>query len=257
GMDERMFAPGESWPVVAAEGELGLGNFGPPGPAKPDPDTWIAGMGSLPLLAQPGERWLYNSGASVLGVLLARAAGSDLGDVFQTRIFEPLGMVDTAFWTPETDRLATEYRAVDGRLEVYDAPVGAWSQPPVFPDGAAGLLSTVDDLLAFARMLLGRGPAVLDAALVAEMTSDHLSASQRAAGETFLGGRGWGYCVAVSTNGPRAGAYGWDGGLGTSWLVDPVRDLVVIVLTQRMWDNPSLPQVHRDLQRAAYEALRR
>ncbi len=148
--------------------------------ALPEPDTWMARLGSLPLIAQPGERWLYNTGASVLGVLVARAAGVELGEVLGSRLFEPLGMADTAFWTAETDRLATSYRAVDGSLEVYDEPSGQWSRPPAFPDGAGGLVSTADDLLAFARMLLGRGERVLGPATVAEMTSDHLTAEQRA-----------------------------------------------------------------------------
>ncbi|MBV9446825.1 MAG: beta-lactamase family protein [Streptosporangiaceae bacterium] len=73
----------------------------------PDPDTWIAGLGSLPLLARPGERWMYNTGAQVLGVLVARAAGQPFGEVLATRIFQPLGMRDTGFWTADTQRLAT------------------------------------------------------------------------------------------------------------------------------------------------------
>jgi CubicO group peptidase (beta-lactamase class C family) len=256
GMDAQMFASSEPWPVVAAEHALGLGTFGPPQPgAPPEPDTWIAGLGSLPLLAQPGERWLYNTGASVLGVMAARAAGADLGEVFRTRLFEPLGMRDTAFWTTETSRLATAYRAEEGVLHVYDAADGAWSRPPAFLDAAGGLVSTADDLLAFARMFLRRGDPVLGADQVAEMTSDHLTAEQRLAADTFLGGRGWGFGQAVATEGPHAGAFGWDGGMGTSWLVDPSRDLVVIVLTQRLWDNPSLPTIHRELQAAAYRAL--
>ena len=102
--------------MVAAADELRLATIGPPDPdAQPDPDTWIAGLGSLPLLAQPGERWLYNTGASVLGVLLARAAGQPLADVLRTRVFEPLGMRDTAFWTAQTGRLATVLRAHAGR----------------------------------------------------------------------------------------------------------------------------------------------
>ena len=110
GMTMAMFMSPEPWPIVTAEGELGLTTFGPPDPdLQPDPDTWIANLGTLPLLAQPGERWLYNTGASVLGVLLARAAEQPLGEVLRTRLFEPLGMRDTAFWTTETGRLATSY----------------------------------------------------------------------------------------------------------------------------------------------------
>ena len=70
-------------------------------------------------------------------------------------------------------------------------------------------------------------------------------------GPGFFDGRSWGFCQAVYDS----GAFGWDGGLGTSWLVDPSRDLTVIVLTQRMFESPDLPQVHRDIQAAAYAAL--
>ena len=88
------------------------------------------------------------------------------------------------------------------------------------------------------------------------MTSDQLSPEQRKRdGQAMLDGRGWGFCQSVIIEGPRAGAFGWDGGLGTSWLVDPIRDLTVIVLTQRMFETPRPPQVHVDLQAAAYAAL--
>ncbi len=97
---------------------------------------------------------------------------------------------------------------------------------------------------------------MLTAGLVGEMTRDQLTAEQkRRDAKAFLGGRSWAYCQAVAIEGPNRGAFGWDGGLGTSWLVDPVRDLVVIVLTQRMFDGPGLPGAHRDLQSAAYSAL--
>ena len=127
----------------------------------PDPDTWIAALGSLPLLAQPGERWMYNTGAQVLGVLAARAAGQPFNEVLATRIFEPLGMPDTGFWTADTRRFATAYQPTSDGLVVLDDPAGKWSRPPEFGDGAAGLVSTADDLLAFARMLLRGGAPVL------------------------------------------------------------------------------------------------
>src|SRR6266568_769618 len=223
---EMFFAP-EPWPVVAAAEELRLSTIGPPEPnVQPDPDTWIAGLGSLPLLAQPGERWMYNTGASVLGVLLARAAGQPIGDVLRTRIFEPLGMSDTGFWTTATDRLATSYQPTPDGLAVRDEPTGAWSRPPAFGDGAAGLVSTADDLLAFAGMLLRGGTGVLSADAVRAMTTDQLTPEQKARG-----------------------------GLGTSWLVDPSRDLTIIVLTQRMWETSQLPPVHTEIQAAAYAAL--
>jgi CubicO group peptidase (beta-lactamase class C family) len=251
----EMFTAEKPLPVVVAADELRLATLGPPDPdAQPDPDTWIAGLGSLPLLAQPGERWMYNTGASVLGVLLARAAGQPIADVMRTRLFEPLGIRDTAFWTSQTDRLATSYRPAPDGLVVFDEPDGAWSRPPAFGDAAAGLLSTVDDLHAFARMLLRDGAPVLSAQAARAMTTDQLTPEQKARGgfgpDDFVG-RSWAYCQQVFDS----GVFGWDGGLGTSWMVDPNNDLVVIVLTQRMFESPELPPVHVAVQQAAYQAL--
>ena len=255
GMVGEMFASPKPWPVVAATDELRLATIGPPDPpVPPDPDTWIASLGRLPLLAQPGERWMYNTGAQVLGVLVARAAGQPFSEVLKTRIFDPLGMSDTGFWTADTHRLATAYRPAPDGLVVTDEPDGKWSRPPVFGDGAAGLVSTADDLLAFARMLLRSGAPVLPADAVRAMTTDQLTPAQKARGGLlpgFFDGRSWGFCQAVYDS----GAFGWDGGLGTSWLVDPVQDLTVIVLTQRMFESPDPPKVHRDIQAAAYAAL--
>ncbi len=255
GMAFEMFTAPEPWPVVTASQELGLATLGAPNPAvQPDPDTWIANLGSLPLIAQPGERWLYNTGASALGVLIARAGNESFGEVLRTRIFEPLGMRDTAFWTSDTDRLATGYVPTDEGLELWDEPNGRWSHAPAFGDGAGGLVSTVDDLLAFARMLLRGGAPVLSADAVHAMITDQLTEAQKAPGGLgpgYFDHMSWGFCQAVYDT----GAFGWDGGFGSSWLVDPTHDLTVIVLTQRLWDSPQLPKVHRDIRAAAYAAL--
>jgi CubicO group peptidase (beta-lactamase class C family) len=251
----EMFFAAEPWPVMAAEGALHLATLGPPDrDIQPDPDTWIAGLGSLPLLAQPGERWFYNTGASVLGVLAARAAGQQFGDVLRTRLFEPLGMTGTGFWTTQTDRLVTAYRPAPEGLAAWDQPDGSWSRPPAFPDGAAGLVSTADDLLAFSRVLLRGGAPVLPAAAVRAMTTDQLTPEQKARGglgPDFFKDKSWGFCLAVQDD----GSYGWAGGFGTTWLMNPGRDLTVIVLTQRQFDSPEPPAVHAEFQRAAYAAL--
>ncbi len=255
GMVLEMFMAPEPWPVVAAATEAGLATIGPPQPDDfVDPETWIARFGELPLLAQPGERWLYNTGSHVLSVLCARAVGTSYDEVLRTRVFEPLGMRDTGFHTKDVERLATAYQPTADGLVVWDPPDGQWSRPPAFHDGAAGLVSTVDDLLAFARMLLRGGDQMLTAGQVREMGRDHLTLKQREAGEVFLGGRGWGLGISVVLEGPWAGAIGWDGGLGTSFLVHPARDLAVIVLTQRMFDTAQAPAVHTDLQAAALAA---
>jgi CubicO group peptidase (beta-lactamase class C family) len=251
GMVLEMFESGPPWPVVAATEELDLCTIGPGNPYRqPDPDTWIARFGSLPLLAQPGERWMYNTGATVLGVLIARATGEPFADVARTRLFEPLGMRDTAFLTGDTDRLATAYGARPEALVAWDEPDGMWSRRPAFADGASGLVSTADDLLAFSRMLLALGAGVLSEASVRAMCADQLTDGQKSfggLGRGFFAHKGWGYCQGVWDS----GAFGWDGGFGTSWRVDPARDLTVIVLTQRMFETSQPPPVHRDIQAAA------
>ncbi len=258
GMHLGMFMSEAPWPIVTAATESGLTTLGPPDPeAAPGPDEWIRRLGALPLLAQPGECWLYNSGAQVLGVLCQRAAGvTRFADVLRSRLLEPLGMSQTAFSVTDPARLATAYANTPDGLTVWDPPDGKWSHPPEFDDGAAGLVSTVDDLFAFARMLLRGGAPVLSRESVGEMTRGQLTAAQRAGQEVFLGERSWGLCQSVIVSGDRAGAFGCDGGLGSSFLVDPVRDLVVIVLTQRVFDSPQPPAVHNELQAAAYAALR-
>jgi CubicO group peptidase (beta-lactamase class C family) len=249
---DALAAP-KHWPVMAAADDLDLCTLGWPDPAaQPGPDTWLANLGSLPLLAHPGERWLYNTGASVLGVLLARAAGVPFPEVLQTRVFGPLAMRDTAFFTTDVGRLATLYVSTPHGNRVWDAPNGKWSRPPAFADGASGLVSTADDLLAFARMFLRGGDPVLTSEQVREMTRDQLTAAQKGGYGKPFDDQSWAYCQSVVTVGPNKGAFGWDGGFGVSWLVDPRRDLVVIVLTQRITEH--FPLRH-ELQAAAYSAL--
>jgi CubicO group peptidase (beta-lactamase class C family) len=254
GFAAQMFTAAEPWPVMAAEAELRLATIGWPDlGAQPGPDAWIAGLGSLPLLAQPGEQWMYSTGASVLGVLLARAAGMPFGEVLRSRLFGPLGMRDTGFYATEPGRLATAYRPDgSGVLGVWDEPGGLWASPLPFEDGAAGLVSTADDLLAFGRMLLNGGKPVLPGDAAAAMLTGQLTADQRRGlGAPLADGDTWSFCQAVHADGTA----GWDGGFGSSFVVDPARDLVVIVLTQRTFDGPVLPAAHRDIRQAAFAAL--
>lgn len=145
-------------------------------------------------------------------------------------------LAQPGFWTTNTDRLATAYRPTPDGLVVWDEPDGTWSHPPSFGDGAAGLVSTAEDLLAFARMLLDGGGPVLSSDSARAMTTDQLTEGQKAhggLGPDFFEGRSWGFCQSVLGN----AAFGWDGGFGCSWLVDPARQLTVIVLTQRMFET--------------------
>ena len=255
GMQGAMFTAAEPWPILTATTERQLHTFGPPMPAlTPDPGTWLARLGELPLLAQPGERWLYNTGSQVLGVLAARAAGQPFGDVLSGRVLDPLGMDDTAFAAVDRARLATAYEQRDGRWEIFDAPDGQWSRPPAFPDGSGGLVSSVDDVLSFGRMLLDGGAGVLHPGTVAEMTRDQLTPAQRDAvwpGFSFLDDRGWGYGLSVLGD----GSYGWDGGFGTAWSNVPAQDLCVVVLTQRLVGPSGPAPVCADVLAAARAGL--
>ncbi|HET6972203.1 MAG TPA: serine hydrolase domain-containing protein [Phenylobacterium sp.] len=246
-------------PFVKALGDLP--GFGMPNPAAPyTPDSFMAALGKLPLQAQPGERWLYTAGANVLGVLVARASGQPLETFFQERILGPLGMKDTGFWVPadKQDRLITGYVNQGGKLLPFEPYNGLYAKPPSFPAGDSGLVGTADDFAAFARFmftgLASDGRRLLSEASLTAMTTNRLTPEQMKGGELILGpGRGWGLGlgvqVAANAYGAQPGAYGWDGGFGTSWFNDPAKGLTAILLTQRVFDSPDPPAVHKDFWR--------
>jgi CubicO group peptidase (beta-lactamase class C family) len=265
-----MAAP-DSTPILRAMIEQQLGQ-GPSAPAAtPEPDEWMRRLGMLPLMYQPGERWLYNTGADVLGVLIARASGKPLGAFLRDRLFEPLGMKDTAFSVPadKIGRFATSYGTdfKTGKFEVYDeAAGGQWSRPPAFPAGGAGLVSTADDYLVFSRMMANKGrhgsKPIISAASVELMTGDQLTPQQHASAGIILGeNRGWGLGISVVTREDElfghVGRYGWDGGFGTSWASDPREEMTGILMTQAAWTSPIPPPVYGDFWRTAYKAIKR
>ena len=255
--------PGKD-PIQRAIAELGIVGFGPPDPAMPfDANEWTRRLGTLPLFAQPGDAWLYTTGSDIQGVLIARASGQSLSAFLADRIFGPLGMNDTGFHVPaaKIDRLATAYRPKDGKLVLADEPVhGKWSRPPQFEQGDAGLVSTADDYLAFARLLLAdgrhQGRQLLSSAAVKAMTTNHLTPQQRKGGAAILGKQaGWGYGMSVSVDAvpgqPAPGSIGWIGGLGTLWRCNPARDLTAILLTQREFESPTPAPLYNAFERAA------
>jgi CubicO group peptidase (beta-lactamase class C family) len=183
----------------------------------PTPEEWLKQLADVPLLHQPGEGWLYNTGSDVLGVLLHRVTGS-LPDFLAERFYAPLGMTNTSFISD------------------------------ILPSGAGGLKSTADDLLAFHRYLLTSD-------ILPELATDTTSAAEREAAHIFLEGQGWGYGGSVDIaeidpwNVP--GRYGWVGGSGTAAHVVPSQNLITILLTRTAMTSPVPPAVMRDFWRSA------
>jgi len=264
-----IFANTKGWPIQEAINALGILQ-GPPHPKSlPDPDTWMRGLGALPLMHQPGEQFMYDLGLDVLGVLIARAARQPLNSFMRERIFAPLGMKDTGFFVPNDrlNRLPTSYEAnpETGQLEIYDGVESSdWATPSAFPAAASGLVSTADDYHAFCGMMLNRGSLgnvrILSEATVALMTSDQLTPAQREANPFFFNAHSsWGLGMSVDISRgaiyEHPGRFGWDGGLGTSARTDPKNGVIGILLTQRNMDSPEPPKVFTDFWTGLYEAL--
>ncbi|WP_394828031.1 serine hydrolase domain-containing protein [Pendulispora albinea] len=257
-----LFDP-DRYPIEKVTQEL-LGD-GMPAPAKlVAPDEWMRRFATLPLMHQPGERWMYNTSGIVLGILVGRAARMPLDAFLRERLFGPLGMHDTDFSVPASKlhRFTASYLADPGTgaLSLYDSPNGQWAQPPLHASGAEGLVSTAPDFLRFSRFLLGRGTfggkRLLSEAAVEQMTHDTLTPKNKTFGAMVPGyfdRHGWGFGMAVVTarddDHMPAGSYGWDGGLGSSWYADPRTNTTGILLSSRSWTDPSPPRMFREFWR--------
>ncbi|MGB8945229.1 MAG: serine hydrolase domain-containing protein [Streptomyces sp.] len=244
---------------------------GPPQPqAVPAPDAWMAALSRIPLLHQPGDGWLYNLSSDLQGVLISRVTGVSLPEFLAERLFEPLGMTDTGFAVPpgKLDRFTSYYAAgseagperdPSSGLELLDAPDGQWSSLPPFPSGAGGLVSTVDDWLAFGRLLLAEGAAdgrrLLTPDSVRQMTTNQLTTAERESAGLFLEGMGWGFGGSVDVEAVEPwnvpGRYGWVGGTGTAAHIIPSTGTVTLMLSQLQMGGPSFPDLMRDFWRYA------
>jgi CubicO group peptidase (beta-lactamase class C family) len=238
---------------------------------EPPLDEWVRRLGKLPLVHQPGERWLYETGADATGALIERATGKSFGEALRERVFEPLGMKDSAFSVPggSLDRFATAYDHENdptGKAVVEDPPDGRFGRPPEFEGGGGGLVSTADDYLAFASALLAggvlRGERLLSRPSVTLMTSDQLTPAQKAVSgfrPGYFDDMGWGFGMSVITRRTRlyhsVGSYGWSGYYGTAWFNDPAEDMTTIFIMQRAHaGDQRLPMWH-DLWTAVYQAI--
>jgi CubicO group peptidase (beta-lactamase class C family) len=226
-------------------------------------------LAGIPLLYQPGTRWVYSVAMDIQGYLVEKLSGQSLPDFMQNNIFGPLGMKDTGYLVPKEKRgrFATLY--TEGpKGELVASPAGYESQPPM-PSGGGGLVSTAEDYLRFAQMLLNGGELdgarILAPATVQLMTSNHL-APNLMTGEFFIGrevirpGMGWGYDCAVFSDPLEAnevvgkGTFYWLGAADTWFWVDPANDLIFVGMTQRML-GPGQPNMEALSRPTVYQAL--
>lgn len=208
-------------------------------------------IGELPLAFMPGTTWQYGLSADVLGAVIEVVSGMSYGEFLKKRIFEPLGMQDTAFYVPAArqNRLAKVYRETeDGLVEEHFSHLGiqnTMEREPAFESGGAGLTSTIDDYARFTQMLLQKGEyqgrRILSQETVRFMTTAHVSAQQQRGVETWesLAGYTYGNLMRIMTSPESAGGlgslgeYGWDGWLGTYMMNDPAHDLTFLMMYQR------------------------
>lgn len=221
---------------------------------RQDQDRWLAEVARLPLAHQPGERLTYSHATDVLGIALSRIEGRPLAEVLASRVLDPLGMKDTGFAVTHEGRrrAATMYKLDETGTLRDDAMGPAPVTLPTFCTGGAGLWSTADDYLTFARMLLGGGTVdgvrVLSPESVRSMRTDRLSDEQKKfpfLGMPFWRGRGFGLNLSVVTDpaqsrqlyGPGGlGTFSWPGAYGTWWQADPSADLIMLYLVQNLPD---------------------
>ena len=223
--------------------------LGPPLGGPSTPDAWLKALASLPLSYPPGERFHYSHATDVLGFLVARIEGKPLGQVLKDRIFAPLGMHDTDFWCPpeRRGRMAKLYRINPESDRMEDVSFPHVDGQPEFESGGGGLISTADDYLKFARMILGKGEVdgvrLVKAETVEMMAENRLTDAQRQIpfmGIPFWLGQGFGLGLSVITDPEKQawmgagskGAVGWPGAFGTWWQADPAEDMVMIYLIQ-------------------------
>ncbi|HTW36916.1 MAG TPA: serine hydrolase domain-containing protein [Rhizomicrobium sp.] len=214
------------------------------------PDAWLKALATLPLLYSPGERFHYSVSTDVLGFIVGRVETKPFRDVLMERVFKPLGMHDTDFYVPKEKRAraATVYRQDQNTGVLNVLPFAQHDAPPAFCGGGGGLISTADDYLKFACMLMNKGEfegrRYLKSETVALMATNRLTPAQRAI--PFLGaipmwdGMGFGLGVSIIDHPEKLGflgigargAFGWPGAFGTWWQADPANDLIILYLIQ-------------------------
>jgi CubicO group peptidase (beta-lactamase class C family) len=221
----------------------------------------VEAMAALPLMHQPGEVWEYSLSTDVLGRIVEIIEGASLGEVLQERLFGPLHMVDTAFYTPESklsrraDPFSFDFMIAAG------ADARASTSPPKFESGGGGLLSTLADYARFVAMLSFSGSLdgvrILSPRTLAFMASDHLDAGVRKDHYLLWPGHGFGLGFAVRTDpgkAPTAGSVGeffWGGMMGTAFWVSPRDSLFAVLMVQTPENREYFRVLFRNLVSAA------
>jgi CubicO group peptidase (beta-lactamase class C family) len=220
-----------------------------PYPVDLGADEWLARLSELPLAFPPGEGWRYHHSFALLGILISRITGRPAGDHLREDLLDPLGMSDTAFWVPveKADRLPAAYRVdPDGLTETDPAGGGFYAGPPPFDVSHAEMVSTARDYHRFLRLLVGGGVVdgqrLLSAEHAQAMITDQVPDRVKTPDSFFPGfweQMGWGFGVAVERAGAHPGRFGWSGGQGTDFYVDPDGTIAILLtqveLGERMW----------------------
>lgn len=220
---------------------------------------WLNALTDLPLAFEPGAGWRYHHSFGILGILLSRLTGGPLESHLTTDLFEPLGMVDTAFTVPteKADRLPAAYRHDErgASIEIEPPAGGFYVAPAPFDLSHAELVSTARDFAAFARMLASEGTIdgkpFLDPELLTLLRSDQVPETVKTPDSFFPGfwdAVGWGFGVAVITEGEHARRFGWSGGLGTDFFVDPDGSFRIVLTQMEM--GPAVMGLFDDLQQS-------
>ena len=239
-------------------------------------ETFVEQLSTLPLEFSPGTQWNYSVSIDVMGYLVQKLSGMSFGDFLRTRLFEPLGMVDTAFWCPpeKLDRFTSCYQPKQGGgLKVQDdSQASTYATPPNLESGGGGLVSTAHDYMRFCKMMLGRGTLdgvqILSPKTVELFSLNHLEGGKELAdmsppglfSEAGYSGIGFSIGCGVNVNVAKTrlpgslGEYFWGGAASTAFWIDPKEELTVVFMTQVMGTDARLT-LRRDLRTLVYSAM--
>ena len=258
--------------IDAAYRKTKLGDFQTSGGLQ----TMIEQLAGIPLEFSPGTAWNYSVSIDVMGYLVEKLSGSSFGEFLKTRLFDPLGMTDTAFYCPpdKIERFSScYYPGPDGRLKLQDdAQKSTYATPPALESGGGGLVSTAHDYMRFCRMMVQGGVLdgvrILGPKTVELFSLNHLEGGRELAemapagafSESGYNGIGFSIGCGVNIDVARTrlpgtvGEYFWGGAASTAFWIDPIEDLAVVFMTQVMGTDARLT-LRRDLRTLVYSAI--